>query len=330
MRLAIDAMGGDYAPHEVVLGAVAARDLLPETEIILVGDQSAILSELKGAGADAGRFTIVHASEVVEMAESPVDAIRKKPDSSMRRAVELMAAGQADAVISAGNTGAFVAASHMLNKRLAGIRRPGISVVFPTYHGPVVLIDVGANVDSRPIHLVQYALMADIYARHVIGINAPRVGILSIGEESEKGNELVKQAGNMLRRTNLNFLGNAEGRDLFNGRFDVVVCDGFVGNVVLKTVEGLVTNMFRVIMGEVRTLDPAAIAKVGPVMKELQKRHDSEEYGGAPLLGVSGVVTICHGNSRSRAIANAFRAAATCVRMQVNQRIVEAVAQIGE
>jgi glycerol-3-phosphate acyltransferase PlsX len=313
-------MGGDYAPHEVVLGAVAARDLLPQDEIILVGDQTAILAELKGAGADPGRFTLVHASETVAMAESPVDAIRKKPDSSMRRAVELMAAGKADGVISAGNTGAFVAASHMLNKRLTGIRRPGISVVFPTYHGPVVLIDVGANVDSRPIHLVQYALMADIYARHVIGINAPRVGILSIGEESEKGNELVKSAGDMLRRTNLNFLGNAEGRDLFNGRFDVVVCDGFVGNVVLKTVEGLVSN----------TLDAAAIAKVGPVMKELQKRHDSEEYGGAPLLGVSGVVTICHGNSRSRAIANAFRAAATCVRMQVNERIVEAVAQIGE
>jgi glycerol-3-phosphate acyltransferase PlsX len=248
----------------------------------------------------------------------------------MKRAVEQMAKGQADAVISAGNTGAFVAAGHMVISRLPGIRRPGISVIFPTFHGPVVLIDVGANVDSRPIHLLQYGLMADIYARTVIGIQEPRVGILSIGEESEKGNELVRESGNLLLQSNLNFCGNAEGRDFFNGRFDVVVCDGFVGNIVLKTVEGLVDNMFQVIMQEVRSLDPAVMAKVGPVMKELQRRHDSEEYGGAPLLGVNGIVIICHGNSKARAIANAFRVAAACARMQVNRLIVEAVAQTRE
>ncbi len=332
MRLAIDAMGGDYAPHELVLGAVAARDLLPEDEIVLVGDEAAIRAELKSAGAGAGdeRLCIVHTTQTVGMAEPPVEAIRRKPDSSMRRSVELMAAGQADAVVNAGNTGAFVAACYMVMKRLPGIRRPGISVVFPTFHGPVVLIDAGANVDCRPVHLLQYGLMADLYARKVIGIGKPRVGILSIGEESEKGNELVREAGYLLVRSHLNFCGNAEGRDLFNGRFDVVVCDGFVGNIVLKCVEGLVSNMFQVIMQEAKSLEPAALAGLMPVLKELQRRHDSEEYGGAPLLGVDGIAVICHGNARARAIANAFRAAAACARTQVNRLIVEAVAQIGE
>jgi glycerol-3-phosphate acyltransferase PlsX len=193
-------MGGDYAPRETVLGAVAARDLLPEDEIILVGDESAIRRELAAAGASMDRLSIVHASQQVGMAESPVDAIRKKPDSSMRRATALVARGQADAVVSAGNTGAFVAAAHMVAKRLPGIRRPGISVVFPTFYGPVVLIDVGANVDSRPIHLMHYGMMAELYARQVIGIKNPRVGILSIGEESEKATNWHARPGNSWRR----------------------------------------------------------------------------------------------------------------------------------
>jgi glycerol-3-phosphate acyltransferase PlsX len=322
-------MGGDYAPREVVRGAVAARDALPEDEIILVGDQEAIRRELQAAGASADRLTIVHATQLVGMADPPVEAIRKKPDSSMRRATELMARGQADAVVSAGNTGAFVAAAHMVVKRLPGVRRPGISVVFPTFHGPVVLIDVGANVDSRPIHLLQYGLMANLYAHKVIGIENPRIGILSIGEEDEKGNMLAIEARRLLEKAPLNFCGNAEGRDIFEGRFDVIVCDGFVGNIVLKCIEGLVSNMFQVIMQEFKSLDPKAAAPLGPVLKELQRRHDAEEYGGAPLLGVDGVVIICHGNSRARAIANATRAAATCARQQVNRMIVEAVAQAG-
>ncbi|MCX5684718.1 MAG: phosphate acyltransferase PlsX [Planctomycetota bacterium] len=329
MRLAIDAMGGDFAPREVVRGAVAARDALPEDEIILVGDEPAIRRELAAAGASSDRLTVVHTTQLVGMADPPVDAIRKKPDSSMRRATELMAQGKADAVISAGNTGAFVAAAHMVAKRLPGIRRPGISVVFPTFHGPVVLIDVGANVDSRPIHLLQYGLMASLYARKVIGIENPRVGILSIGEESEKGNTLALEARQLLEKAPLNFCGNAEGRDIFKGRFDVVVCDGFVGNIVLKCVEGLVSNMFQVIMQEFNSLDPKAAAPLAPILKELLRRHDAEEYGGAPLLGVDGVVVICHGNSRARAITNAARAAAACARGQVNRLIVEAVAKAG-
>lgn len=328
MRLAIDAMGGDYAPQEIVRGAVAARDALTEDDILLVGDEAAIRRELEALGASMNRLTIVHASQQVGMAESPVEAVRRKPDSSMRRTVALIAEGRADAAISAGNTGAFVAAAHMVVKRLSGIRRPGISVVFPTFYGPVVLIDVGANVDSRPVHLLQYGLMADIYARKVIGIQKPRIGVLSIGEEVEKGNELAKEAGELLEKSHLNFCGNAEGHDLFNGRFDVVVCDGFVGNIVLKCVEGLVGNMFQVIMQEVQSLDADQVAKLAPVLKELQRRHDSEEYGGAPLLGVDGSVIICHGNAKARAITNAFRVAATCVRTQVNRMIVEAVAHL--
>jgi phosphate acyltransferase len=329
VRLAIDAMGGDYAPHETVLGAVAARDRLPEDEIILVGDQTAIQAELAAAGASPDRFTIVHASQQVGMAESPVEAIRRKPDSSMRRAMELMAKGGADAVISAGNTGAFVAASHLIAKRLPGIGRSGFSVVFPTLHGPVVLIDVGASVESRPVHLMHYGVMANLYAKKVLGIENPRVGLLNVGAEGSKGNELVREARELMAKAPLNFCGNAEGRDLFNGEFDVVVCDGFVGNIVLKCVEGLVANMFQVIMNEVQSLDPAVLVKVGPVMKALQSRHDSEEYGGAPLLGIDGVVIKCHGNSKARAVASALRVASAYARNHVNALIVEAVAQAG-
>ena len=329
MRLAIDAMGGDFAPHEVVLGAVAARDLLPGDEIILVGDEAALRGELAAAKASEDRLTIVHASQQVGMAESPVEAIRKKPDSSMRRAMELMAKGQADAVISAGNTGAFVAAAHMVVKRLPGIRRPGIAVVFPTFRGPVVLMDVGANIDCRAGHLLQYGLMADLYARKIVGIEKPRVGLLSVGEEDEKGNDLIRQTHELLEKAPLHFCGNAEGRDIFNGRFDVVVCDGFVGNIVLKCVEGLAESVFHTMHQSFKGAEPAVLSKVAPVLTELQRRLDAEEYGGAPLMGVEGIVIICHGNSRARAIANACKAAETYARKQVNRMVVEAVAQTG-
>jgi len=327
VRLAIDAMGGDNAPGEIIRGALAARDALPEEEFVLVGDRAAVEAELDAAGAARERIEIVHASEQVAMAEPPVEAVRKKPDSSMRRAVEVMAKGEADAVVSAGNTGAFVAAAHMIARRLPGVRRPGISVVLPAFHGPVVVIDVGANVDSRPVHLLQYGVMASVYAREVFDITEPRVGILSIGEESDKGNELAREACELMERSRLRFCGNAEGRDIFNGRFDVVVCDGFVGNIVLKTVEALAESVFETIMQEVGEMESEAKAALLPVMTDLQRRHDAEEYGGAPLLGVDGVVIICHGNARARGIANALRVAATYARQQVNRIIVQEVAQ---
>jgi len=327
VRLAVDAMGGDNAPGEIIRGALAARDALPEEEFVLVGDRAAVEAELDAAGASRERIEIVHASEQVAMAEPPVEAVRKKPDSSMRRAVEVMAKGEADAVVSAGNTGAFVAAAHMIARRLPGVRRPGISVVLPAFHGPVVVIDVGANVDSRPVHLLQYGVMASVYAREVFDIAEPRVGILSIGEESDKGNELAREARELLERSRLRFCGNAEGRDIFNGRFDVVVCDGFVGNIVLKSVEALAESVFETIMQEVGEMESEAKAALLPVMTDLQRRHDAEEYGGAPLLGVDGVVIISHGNARARGIANALRVAATYARQQVNRIIVQEVAQ---
>ena len=330
MRLAIDAMGGDFAPAEIVRGAVAARDALAQDEIVLVGDEGAIRAELQASGAGLDRLSIVHASQAVGMAEPPVEAVRKKPDSSMRRAMELMARREVDAVISAGNTGAFVAAAHMVVRRLPGIRRPGISIILPTYHGPVVLIDVGANVDCRPTHLFQYGLMASLYSRKMFGTEDPRVGILSIGEESQKGNDLAREASDLLEASELNFRGNAEGRDLFNGRFDVVVCDGFVGNIVLKCVEAMAENLFQTIREELKEMEPAVTAKLAPALANLQRRHDSAEYGGAPLLGVDGIVIICHGNSKARAIASAFRAAATYARTQVNREIVETVAKMKE
>ena len=327
MRLALDAMGGDHAPGEIVRGAVAARNAMPDADILLVGDQAAIRRELDAAGASGERLQIVHASQVVGMAETPVEAVRRKVDSSMRRAVELMARREADAVVSAGNTGAFVAAAHMIAKRLPGIRRPGISVVFPTFYGPVVVIDVGANVDSRPVHLFQYGVMASVYAREVLDIAEPRVGILSIGEESEKGNELAREARELMAGSSLRFCGNAEGRDIFNGRFDVVVCDGFVGNIVLKCVEALAGSVFQTIMQEVVAMGADAKAALMPVMTQLQRRHDAEEYGGAPLLGVDGVVIISHGNAKARGIANALRVGATYARQEVNRTIVDEVAR---
>jgi glycerol-3-phosphate acyltransferase PlsX len=330
VRFAIDAMGGDYAPREVVRGALAARDALSGDEVVLVGDEKAIRAELQAAGARPERLTIVHASQNVAMDETPVEAIRKKPDSSMRKTISLMVEGRADAAISAGNTGAFVAAAMMVARRLPGVRRPGIAVIFPTLYGPVVLIDVGANVDSRPTHLLQYAAMASIYAQKVIGIPKPRVGLLSIGEEGAKGNDLARQTRALLEKSPLDFRGNAEGRGLFSGRFDVVVCDGFVGNVVLKTVEAMAENMFQVILAEMKKLDPAVSGLLMPVVADLKRRHDADEYGGAILLGVAGVVVICHGNSNARAIANSFHAAATYARTGANQDIIQAVARMGE
>lgn len=329
MRLAIDAMGGDHAPGEIVRGVVGARDALPDDTFILVGDAEALEAELGAAGAPPDRLEVVHAPQRIGMAEPPVEAVRRQPDSSLRRAVELMADGRADAVVSAGNTGAFVAAAHMIAKRLPGVRRPGISVVFPTVHGPVVTIDVGANVDSRPVHLLQYGLMASVYAREVFGVADPRVGILSIGEESQKGNELAREARDLMARSALNFQGNAEGRDIFNGRFDVVVCDGFVGNIVLKCVEALADSVFQTVLQEVREMPGDTREALMPVMRNLQRRHDAEEYGGAPLLGVNGVVIICHGNAKARAVTNALRVAATYARQEVNRTIVQEIAKAG-
>ena len=239
MRIAVDAMGGDAAPVEIVKGAVAAARFYTDHEIILVGDQDRIQSELSACGATLDNISVVHASQVVGMNESATVAVRKKADSSITKGVKLVAEKAADAVVSAGNTGATVAASSLFLRTLEHVKRPGIAVSIPTFHGACMVIDAGANIQCKPAHLMQYGVMASVFCKYVLNIEKPRVGLLNIGEEDAKGNELVKETFALLSSTNLNFVGNAEGRDVFDGKFDIVVCEGFVGNVLLKFAEGL-------------------------------------------------------------------------------------------
>ncbi|MCF8055560.1 MAG: phosphate acyltransferase PlsX [Desulfocapsa sp.] len=330
MRIALDAMGGDHGPDEKIAGAIQA---LEETDLLLtlVGDEQAIrscLDRMAPAENVSARIQIVHSSEVVEMRESPVDAIRKKKNSSVMLAFDLVKKGQADAAVSAGNSGATMAAAVRKLGRLPNVSRPGIASVFPTLKNPVVMMDVGANVDCRPQHLFQFALMASSFAR-VFDIESPRVGLLSIGEESGKGNQLVKEAYAMLDSSSLNFIGNVEGRDIFQGDVDVIVCDGFVGNICLKVSEGLVEAVIQMIRQGVMG---SFAAKIGyllarPVFRRLKKRVDYAEYGGAPLLGINGTGIICHGKSSSMAIKNAIIEAQKIVDNKVNDRIAASIAE---
>lgn len=313
MKIAVDAMGGDYAPRELVLGALeAARDL--GIEVILVGDRDAIEKEMN-SNSPEGKVDIVHASQVIAMNEAPAVAVRKKKDSSIVRAVQLVKEGSAGAVVSAGNTGAAMAAALLGLGRVRGIDRPAIASVLPSERGGTILLDVGANVDCRPQNLLQFGIMGYLYAKKIIGIEQPRVGLLSIGEEDTKGNELTLSALPLLKNSGINFVGNVEGRDIFKGSADVVVCDGFVGNVVLKAGEGLAMALMRMMKEELTRnwLSKMGTALTLPAMKELRRRLDYAEYGGAPLLGVNGVTIICHGSSSARAVRNAIRAAAEAV-----------------
>lgn len=322
MRTALDAMGGDFAPAEIVKGAVEALAVLPpEDEIVLVGQEAAIRAELQSLKCQSPRITICDAAQVIAMDEPPVEALRKKPEASIRRMVELMVTGKVDAVCSAGNTGAVVAAAQMGARSLTGVRRPGIAVVMPTFHGPVTVIDVGANLNCKPLHLVQYAVMASVYAQRVLGIDTPRVGLLSIGEEDVKGTTLVQEAHRLLKEAPVNFVGNAEGRDVFNGRFDVIVCDAFVGNVVLKVVESMAESVMRMIIGEVAEAEPELAQRLGPTLQRVRDHHDYNRYGGAPLLGIDGICIIAHGSSKCVAITNALKAGSTYANHRVNEAI---------
>ncbi|MDR5683945.1 MAG: phosphate acyltransferase PlsX [Armatimonadota bacterium] len=322
MRIAIDAMGGDHAPAEIVAGAVrAARDLA--VEVVLVGPDERIRAELAYHRFPDPRVRVVHAAQVIEMHESPTTALRRKPDNSITRALELVRSGQADAFFSAGNTGAAMAAALFTLGRIEGVDRPAIAAVLPNLTGRMVLIDVGANVDCKPRHLLQFALMASVYAERVLGIPSPRLGLLSNGEEATKGNDLVLRAGELLRATDLNYIGHVEGRDVFFGKADVLVCDGFVGNVLLKLGEGMALALFRIIREEVRRSTRAKLAAwlLRPRLRAFQRRVDYIEYGGAPLLGVRGVCVIGHGSSDARAVYNAVCVAQDSVR----QRIVDTI-----
>ncbi len=329
MKIALDAMGGDDAPAAQVAGAVeAARE--PGLEILLVGDQSVLERELAHYRGGGDRIEIVHAPSVVAMNEAPSLVVRRKRDSSIWVATRLVKEGRADAVVSAGNTGASMATAFFLFGTLAGVERPAIAALLPSLSGATILLDVGANVDCKPQQLCQFGIMGSIYAERVLGRRLPRVGLLSIGEEDEKGNELTREVFKLLRAAPLNFIGNVEGRDVYAGTADVIVCDGFIGNVALKISEGLAETIERFLRREIQSSFYARLAylPMRPVFRAFRRHIDYAEYGGAPLLGVDGVCVICHGRSNGRAIMNAILTAQTFVRIELNRHIREGIAQL--
>lgn len=330
MKIAVDAMGGDYAPREIIKGVIAAVDEY-DVEIILVGNEQQIKKELNKYTIKEDKITIVDASDVVEMGEAPVTAIRKKPNSSIMVATDLVKNKKAEAVISAGNTGAAMAAAKLRLRSIKGIERPAIAAVLPTETGHTLLLDVGANVDCKPKHLLHFALMGSIYTQEIWGIESPRIGLLNIGEEEGKGNDLCNLSYEILKLSNLNFVGNIEGRDITRGKADVIVCDGFVGNVVLKFGEGLAGSIFHLIKTGISN---SFLAKIGSflmssVFKNLKKTTDYTEYGGAPLLGVNGVAIISHGSSKEKAIKNAIRVAKEAIENRIVERIEQGVINLG-
>jgi len=329
MRIGIDAMGGDRPLAERVLGALAARELLSEGDrVVLVGDEDQIRRHLAEAESWETFIEVRHADQTVGMHEVPVEALRAKPRSSLAIVTRMQRDGELDACISAGNTGAFVAAAQMALRRLRGAHRPGIAIVTPTYHGPVAICDVGANVNCRPQHLYQYALMASIYVNAICGIERPRVGLLSIGEEEGKGNELVKGALDLLKASPaIRFIGNVEGRDVFRGTCDVMICDGFVGNVVLKLMEGMAEGVIQGMLGELKKSMPEHVEVIRYAAKAILGKYDFNEYGGAPLLGVRGICIICHGASDRRGVKNAVRVAIEFAKCQINERITSLLSQ---
>jgi glycerol-3-phosphate acyltransferase PlsX len=329
MKLALDAMGGDNAPAEIVKGAIDAVKKYP-CEIVLVGDKNKILETLSDDPEfESLPITIKHTDEVIGMDEHPADAVRNKKNSSIVVATQLVKDGECDAVLSAGSTGAAVTAAQLILKRIHGIGRPTIATPIPTPDGVALLLDSGANVDSKPEHLVQSGIMGALYVEHVLGKGNPRVGLLNIGEEETKGNEQAKETYQIFKNmTTINFAGNAEGRDIPTGKFDVIVCDGFVGNVVLKFAEGLAHTIFKLIKEGIEEGGvPVKLAALllAPTLKELAKKLDASEYGGAPLLGVNGYCIISHGSSDAKSICNAIRVANEYVSGNVLEHIKNAL-----
>jgi len=323
-------MGGDKSPGEILKGCWNAIGLLDEKDtILLVGDEKIINDGLAASPLTPEQkkhYKVVHTTQIIGMDDSPVEAIRNKPDSSIAVMCKLAAKGEADVVISAGNTGACVAAAQLRMRTLKGISRPGISVILPTFHGPVFVCDVGANPEPKPKHFEQYAMMTAAYATAVAGIENPRVGVLSIGEEDAKGNAMVKVARKLMRdEPQINFIGNVEGKDIFKGVVDVVICDGFVGNILLKFTEGISEGLFQTIVAELAEFAPDMLKDFQPIMKKIYAKHDWQEYGGAPLLGVGGYCLICHGRSEAKAIMNAIRVGKQLYTSGVNEKIIEKI-----
>lgn len=330
-RIAVDAMGGDIGPRvNVPAAAQAAREGI---HVTLVGDEDILRGELaRIEDADKLPLSIHHASQVVEMKEKPGDALRRKKDSSIQVACQLVKEGKADGVVSAGNSGASVACGMFVLGRIKGVERPALASIMPTEKEPVVLLDVGANVDSKAFHLAQFGIMGDVLARDVLGVDKPRVGLLSIGEEEGKGNVMVKEAFDLLKQTSLNFVGNVEGRDVFTGDLDVAVCDGFVGNICLKLSEGLARSFGRVLKRELKRhmLSRMGAALSMRSLKNFAKMMDYAEYGGAPLLGLKSILIVCHGSSNVKAVTNATRMAATFVERKAHEHLAAQLAAHSE
>ncbi|HWH67955.1 MAG TPA: phosphate acyltransferase PlsX [Candidatus Sulfotelmatobacter sp.] len=333
MRIAVDVMGGDHGCGVVIEGAIRAIQADKRiSAIFLVGDKAEIHAALPCGGFRDHRVRVIHASEVLTMEDKPVAAVRKKKDCSIVRAVELVREGKADAVVSVGNTGGIFAAATFKLGRIPGVDRGGIAAVIPTPDHHFVLLDSGANIECKPVHLAHYAVMGSIYSRAVLGCKQPRVGILSIGTEATKGNELTLEAFRLCKQLDLNFVGNIEGHDLFENHVDVVVCDGFVGNIVLKTCESLALAMFSMLKREL-TANPQR--KLGGFLaknafRAIKRRMDPEVAGGAPLLGFNGAVLKAHGSARERAITNAIRVTTDNLQFQVNQVIAQEIARANE
>ncbi|MGD9948449.1 MAG: phosphate acyltransferase PlsX [Desulfobulbus sp.] len=333
MRIALDAMGGDLGPEMAIQGALAAVSGKPDLRVILVGPSDQLqkqLGELGRGRSDAlEQISVHHASEVITMHDSPVEAVRKKKESTIMVGFDLVKRGDADAVVSAGNSGATMAAAIRKLGRLSGVARPGIASFFPTVKKPVMLMDIGANVDCRPQHLYQFAVMASSCVRLLQSNPNPRIGLLSNGEEVGKGNALVKEAYELLKRSPLNFVGNVEGRDVYRGDVDVVVCDGFVGNISLKISEGLAEAAMQMLKREImkKWRYKLGYLLIRGAFSGFKKQVDYAEYGGAPLLGIDGTGIICHGTSNAVAIRNAIEVASNMVRNRINEAIV---ATLGE
>lgn len=325
MRLALDAMGGDYAPGPIVAGALHAVQSVEDLSVILVGVQDEVEKALQEAGGPHERLEIFHAPEVVGMEESPTTAMKRKPDNSILKSWQLLKEEKVDGIVSAGNTGAIVAASFYARRFLKGVKRPGIAAIMPTLKGASVMIDVGANVNPKAIHLYQYGVMGDIFAKYVLKKPTPTIGLLNVGTEEQKGHGLAKETHALFNSSILKdqFIGNIEGRDVNKGVADVIVCDGFVGNIVLKTCEGVFDFSMKMVAKTVLPELGADQEKGQQAFKALVQRYDYSESGGAPLLGIDGICLICHGSSGDVAIKNALSVAAKYVRMGLNQLIVQ-------
>ncbi len=327
IKIAVDGMGSDNSPRSEVEGAVQASQEYG-VHVILVGKEPVLAPLLKSQSRGA-TVEVRHASEVVEMDEQPTAALRKKKDSSMRVAADLVRQGAASGLVSAGNTGAVMAISKMVMGAVPGVDRPALAAVLPTLKGHAVLLDVGANVACKPHHLVQFAIMGHLFSKKIVGVSSPRVGLMSVGEEESKGNDLTKEVYKTLKDIRINFIGNVEGRDIYNGRADVIVCDGFTGNVALKTSEGLIEAVLQLLKDE---LSSNLQAKLGALLsqqsfKRLKKRLDYSEYGGAPLIGLRGLSVICHGRSSANAIKNAIRVAKEFAENQLNAKLEAELSQ---